>query len=85
MHAVLVAVVKSLASVVRSRTALQFGVLALRHQLALYQQAGRRTQIQPADRLLWAFSRPSTLACGKSYDGSIPRADAYSLAGPNLS
>lgn len=42
MRAVLVAVLKSLGSVVRSRTALQLEVLALRHQLAIYQQAGHR-------------------------------------------
>ena len=55
MQAVVIAVVTSLASVVRSRLALQIEVLALRHQLAAYQRAGRRPQLGPADRILWAW------------------------------
>ncbi|HXQ23045.1 MAG TPA: integrase core domain-containing protein [Candidatus Acidoferrales bacterium] len=55
MPAVVIAVVKSLSSIVRSRTALQLEVLALRHQLAVYQRAGRRPRLRPADRLLWAW------------------------------
>jgi transposase InsO family protein len=34
---------------------LQIEVLALRHQLAVYQRAGRRPQLGPADRILWAW------------------------------
>jgi hypothetical protein len=34
---------------------LQIEVLALRHQLAVYQRAGRRPQLEPADRILWAW------------------------------
>ena len=45
----------SLVSVVRSRAALQLEVLALRHQLVIYQQGGRRPQLRPADRLLWVW------------------------------
>jgi len=55
MRAVVVAVVQSIASIFRSRTALQIEVLALRHQLAVYQRAGRRPRLVPADRLLWAW------------------------------
>jgi len=55
MRAVLVAVLTSLVSVGRSRTALQVEILALRHQLAIYQHGGRRPHLQPADRLLWAW------------------------------
>jgi len=55
MQAVVIAVVTSLASVVRSRMALQIEVLALRHQLAVYQRAGRRPQLRTADRILWAW------------------------------
>jgi putative transposase len=49
------AVVTSMASLVRSRIALQIEILALRHQLAVYHRAGRRPQVQPVDRLLWAW------------------------------
>jgi hypothetical protein len=35
--------------------ALQIEILALRHQLAVYQRAGRRPRLVPADRLLWAW------------------------------
>jgi len=55
MQAVVLAVVTSLASIVRSRLALQIEILALRHQLAVYHRAGRRPQLRPADRLLWAW------------------------------
>ena len=55
MRAVVVAVVGSVACVVRSRWALQMEVLALRHQLAVYQRAARRPHLRPADRILWAW------------------------------
>jgi transposase InsO family protein len=55
MQAVVMAVVTSMASVVRSRMALQIEILALRHQLAVYHRAGHRPQLQPVDRLLWAW------------------------------
>jgi putative transposase len=55
MRAVLVAVVASITGVFRSRRALQIEVLALRHQLAVYQRAGRRPKLRPADRILWAW------------------------------
>jgi hypothetical protein len=55
MRAVVVAVVGSIACVVRSRWALQLEVLALRHQLAVYQRAERRPHLRPADRVLWAW------------------------------
>jgi hypothetical protein len=55
MQAVVMAVVTSLASIVRSLLALQVEILALRHQLAVYPRAGRCPQLAPADRLLWAW------------------------------
>ena len=39
----------------RSRASLQLEVAALRHQLAIYREEGRRPRIQPADRLLWSL------------------------------
>ena len=38
----------------RSRVSLQLEVAALRHQLALYKEQGRRPRIRPTDRLLWS-------------------------------
>jgi len=55
MRSVLVALVTSIAFVFRSRLALQVEVLALRHQLGVYQRAGRRPRLRPADRVLWAW------------------------------
>lgn len=55
MRAVVIALLKSIASVFRSRMALQLEILALRHQLAVYQRAERRPRLGPADRLLWAW------------------------------
>ena len=39
----------------RSRAALQFEILALRHQLAVLQRSVKRPKLTPADRLLWAW------------------------------
>src|SRR5262249_43466591 len=39
----------------RSRAALQFEVLALRHQLGVLQRSVKRPKLTPADRLLWAW------------------------------
>jgi hypothetical protein len=47
--------VSAIVSIVRSRMALQVEVLALRHQLAVYQRTGRRPRLGPADRILWAW------------------------------
>jgi hypothetical protein len=55
MQAVVMAVVTSLASLVRSRMALQIEILALRHQLTVYQRVGHRPRLRAADRLLWAW------------------------------
>ena len=39
----------------RSRRSTQLEILALCHQLAVYQRSVRRPRTQPADRLLWAW------------------------------
>ena len=39
----------------RSRLALQIEILALRHQLTVYQRTCRRPRLKPTDRLLWAW------------------------------
>ncbi len=52
-------IVRSLIAVVvsfiRSRVALQVEVVALRHQLTVYQRSVRRPAIHPTDRILWAW------------------------------
>ena len=55
MKAVLLALLASLRAGFRSRTALQLEVLALRHQLAVYQRRPTRLRTKVADRLLWAW------------------------------
>jgi hypothetical protein len=48
-------------ALLRSRASLHLEILALRHQLAVLQGSGRRPQLKPADRLLWAWlSRASS-------------------------
>ena len=39
----------------RTRLSMQLEILALRHQLTVYQQSGVRPRIKPVDRLLWAW------------------------------
>jgi len=39
----------------RSRMSLQLEIVALRHQLALYQRSSRRPWIHPSDRIFWTW------------------------------
>ena len=55
MKEVLVAVLAAVRAGLRSRAALQLEVLALRHQLAVYQRRNVRARTKVADRLLWAW------------------------------
>ncbi|HTP28836.1 MAG TPA: hypothetical protein VMK12_24645 [Anaeromyxobacteraceae bacterium] len=70
MKAVLLALLASLRSGFRSRTALQFEVLALRHQLAVYQRCPTRPRTKVADRLLWAWLSKIWMAGGMSWSSS---------------
>ena len=36
----------------RSRLSMQLGILALRHQLTVYQRAGTQPRLKPVDRIL---------------------------------
>jgi hypothetical protein len=38
----------------RTRLSLQLEILALGHQLTVYQRAGTKPRLKPVDRLLWA-------------------------------
>jgi transposase InsO family protein len=55
MRAALVALVVAMVSMLRSRASLHLEVLALRHQLAVLQEGGRRPRLKPADRVLWVW------------------------------
>jgi putative transposase len=44
-----------MAALFRSQTSLRLEHLALRHQLAVYQQTVHRPRLRPTDRLLWAW------------------------------
>ncbi len=55
MKEVLLAVFATLRAALRSRVALQLEVLALRHQLAVYQRCCTQARTKVADRLLWAW------------------------------
>ena len=53
MTPIIRALLAFVASVFRSRASLQLEIVALRHQLALYQRSIRRPQVRPIDRLVW--------------------------------
>jgi putative transposase len=54
MKTLLLALFSFLRATVRSRLSMQMEIIALRHQLALYQRSEIRPRIQPADRLFWS-------------------------------
>jgi hypothetical protein len=55
MPPVICALLACLAACFRSRRSIQLEILALRHQLAVYQRSVPKPRIPPADRLLWAW------------------------------
>ena len=55
MPSVTSAALAYLASWFQSRHHMQLEILALRHQLAVYQHSIKRPQLQPSDRFLWAW------------------------------
>ena len=55
MRAVLLFLVGWLLTTLRPRVSLQLEVLALRHQLSVYQRTCQRPRISPADRILWSY------------------------------
>jgi putative transposase len=58
MPPVVSALLAFMAALFRSQTSLRLEHLALRHQLAVYQQTVHRPRLRPTDRLFWAwFSR----------------------------
>jgi len=58
MSSVISAALAYLTTWFQSRHAMQLEILALRHQLAVYQNSVKRPPLKPADRFFWAwFSR----------------------------
>jgi putative transposase len=55
MPSVIPAILAYLTSWFQSRHAMQLEILALRHQLAVYQHSIKRPQLQPSDRFFWAW------------------------------
>jgi putative transposase len=55
MRAVVYAFLSTLGTLFRSRISLQAEIVALRHQLAVYERSVQRPHIRPADRLLWSW------------------------------
>jgi hypothetical protein len=51
----------------RSRTALQLVILALRHQLYVLQRSAKRPKLTAADRLLWAWLCSVWKGCKPEY------------------
>jgi len=51
----LVALAAAFLAFFRQRTALQFEILALRHQLGVLQRSVKRPKLTAADRFLWAW------------------------------
>jgi hypothetical protein len=55
MPRVVTILLTSIATWFRSRVSLQLELIALRHQVAVYQQRISRPKLRPADRLLWVW------------------------------
>ncbi len=55
MRSLLLFLVRWFLTTFRPRVSLQLEVVALRHQLSVYQRTYRRPHIAPADRVLWSY------------------------------
>ncbi len=55
MKTLVSALFASLTTFFRSRLSLQFEIVALRHQLNVYQRTTKRPRINPGDRILWSW------------------------------
>jgi len=54
MNAVVRALMSLIRGLLKSRVSLHIEILALRHQLAVYQRTCNRPRVKPADRILWS-------------------------------
>jgi hypothetical protein len=55
MKPIVCALLAFLSTLFRSRLSLQYEILALRHQLTVYQRSAQRPRISPGDRVLWSW------------------------------
>lgn len=55
MKLIVRAVLVFVSTIFRSRLSLQFEIVALRHQLTVYQRTAQRPRISPGDRVLWSW------------------------------
>ena len=54
MKPIVCALLAFVSTLFRSRLSLQLEIVALRHQLAVYQRVTKRPQISSGDRILWS-------------------------------
>jgi hypothetical protein len=55
MQPILYALLTFFATLCRSRLSMQLEIMALRHQLSVYQRSARRPRLKAGDRLLWSW------------------------------
>jgi putative transposase len=55
MCSILSALLRFLMTLLRSRLALQLEIVALRHQIAVYQRSVSRPRLRATDRLFWVW------------------------------
>jgi len=55
MKPIVYALLLLVSTVIRSRVSLQLEIVALRHQLAVYQRTTKRLKISSVDRILWSW------------------------------
>ena len=55
MRTVIPALLTFVSSTLHTRASMQIEILALRHQLGVYQRSVRRPRVRPTDRILWAW------------------------------
>ena len=55
MKPIICALLAFVSTLFRSRHSLQLEIVALRHQLTVYQRAAQRPRINPGDRVLWSW------------------------------
>ena len=55
MKPIVCALLAFFSTMFRSRLSLQFEIVALRHQLTVYQRTAQRPRINPGDRVFWSW------------------------------
>ena len=55
MKPIVCALLLLVSTMIRSRVSLQLEIVALRHQIAVYQRTTKRPQINSGDRILWSW------------------------------